>query len=110
MIWPTRREFRCPPCRGIPRRTGWLAGEPGEQAWLAPPEGANLAEQRAAGRLRLAALLGWLAGIYAESGPDQALRLDRLGRLLVESLADLEGQVSPAILFEELGRNLLVSP
>ena len=85
----------------------WLAGDRAEGAWLAPPQGSGLAEQRADGRLRLAAALGWGAACYPDSSPDQALRLDRMVRLLSEALADLEGQISPSILFEHLGQNLL---
>ncbi len=85
----------------------WAAGETAEGAWLAPPEGSNLAEQRRDGEQRLGAALGWLAGMYADSDPDQALRLDRAARALVEALGELRGQVSPAVLFEDLAEILL---
>lgn len=88
----------------------WLERDPREGAWLAPPEGSGLAEQRLAGGLRLAAALGWMAALYPDSSADQALRLDRLGRLLSEAQGDLGRQISPAILFEDLAKNLLERP
>ncbi|RMH03534.1 MAG: hypothetical protein D6702_05780 [Planctomycetota bacterium] len=85
----------------------WLAGERTEGAWLAPPEGGTLAEQREAGRRRLAALLGWIAAAFPEQSEEGALLLDRLGRWICDALIELEGMVTPAVLFEDLGRNFL---
>ena len=93
-----------------PAFSAWLNGSGPLDAWLAAPEGASLAEQRAAGGHFLAACLGWLAAAYPAAGPAQALRLDAVAGRLQAALADLRGQVSPSVLFEDLAVNLLRLP
>lgn len=88
----------------------WLAGDETEGGWLALPAGSGQAEQRAAARLRLAAALGWLAAACLGAAPDRALRLDRAARELTRALEDLEHQITPAILFEDLTQELVFLP
>ncbi|MFQ5748972.1 MAG: hypothetical protein ACE5H3_05875 [Planctomycetota bacterium] len=80
----------------------WRRGEAGPAGWLAPPEGASLAEQRERGARGLSACLGWLARAYPAAGAPQALALDRLVRLLTGALAELGGQITPGLVFERL--------
>jgi len=80
----------------------WRRGEAGPAAWLAPPEGGSLAEQRELGGRGLSACLGWLARAYPAAGPREALELDRVVGLLTAALAELGGQISPGLVFERL--------
>lgn len=83
----------------------WLTGADPAASWLAPAEGGgNTAEARAALALRLQA---GLALILRE---DAVLpRADRWAERLQEALADLEVNVSPGLLLEEL-RDAAASP
>ncbi len=80
----------------------WRRGEAGPAGWLAPPQGASLADQREQGGRGLSACLGWLARSYSVAGPAEALELDRVALLLTGALAELGGQITPGLVFERL--------
>jgi len=83
----------------------WLASR-GRAApeWLAPPEGGTLAEQREAGELLLSAALGWAVAAGREGDPELGLILDLAVPALVAANRDLRGNVTPALVFEDLLR------
>lgn len=78
----------------------WLDGGP--LSWLDPPEGADLGEKRQRGQRILAAVLGWLRQAYPSAGPRLARRLDQAAAHLWTALGDLAGNVTPAVVFEDL--------
>jgi DNA polymerase III, delta subunit len=83
----------------------WLS-EPGiAPHWAAPRDG-SLAEQRENARLSLSSCLGWLVAVYASSGTEQALRLDRLAELLTTALAEIGNQITPSLVLEQLAEQV----
>jgi hypothetical protein len=70
--------------------------------WLYPPEGGKLAEQREDGQRRLGAILGWIAELYPQLPSGTADRLDRTAQLHLVALADIRGQITPGVVFEDL--------
>lgn len=79
----------------------WCADPAQTSEWLIPPDG-TVGEQRHLLQIRFAACLGWLIADYPDASPIQVLRMDRLAIGLSDALADLAGQVSPALVCEHL--------
>lgn len=84
----------------------WMDGTGTLEAWLSIPEGGQLVEQRARAEISWAACLGWLVRKYSVSEPHQTRRLDHTARYLLGALVDLSGQVTPAVVVEDLRRQL----
>ncbi|MGB0685797.1 MAG: hypothetical protein ACPGQD_06420 [Planctomycetota bacterium] len=92
-----------------PRLQAWLEGEE-DWSWCHLPEAGRLAEQRRLGILLLQAARAWLlaTALPAAGGATpawapawDALQVARLGRL-DRALGDLQGQVSPGLVLDEL--------
>jgi len=80
----------------------WVADPSAPMPWLCPPEGGKLAEQREDGQRRLGAILGWIAELYPQLPSGTADRLDRTAQLHLVALADIRGQITPGVVFEDL--------
>lgn len=86
----------------LPGLVAWRDGNGPVEAWLQPPQGAKPAEQRRRGALLLAAAQGLLAAGYGEVDPARAAWRDAWMTVLDRAQGELAGQVTPAVIFEDL--------
>jgi len=82
----------------------WLAGEGNLESWCYLPEASNLAEQRRLGLLLLAAIRAWILAPRLEAPDELFLFQGRWCRRLDDALARLAGQVTPALIFQDLAQ------
>ncbi|TAH38502.1 MAG: hypothetical protein EYC70_03765 [Planctomycetota bacterium] len=83
----------------------WLQGA-STATWLEPPQGATLAEQRAAASESLSSCLAWLVRESAQGEPGLRLRADRAVAALRDALVDLTGNITPWVVYEDLAVRL----
>lgn len=82
----------------------WLAGRSSPQSWCFVPEASNLAEQRRLGLLLLAAVRAWILAPRLEADGELLLFQGRWCRRIDNALARLTGQVTPALIFQDLAQ------
>jgi hypothetical protein len=82
----------------------WLAGQGSLESWCFVPEASNLAEQRRLGLLLLAAIRAWILAPGLEASGELLLFQSRWCRRIDNALARLSGQVTPALIFQDLAR------
>ncbi|MDP7063246.1 MAG: hypothetical protein QF489_10000 [Planctomycetota bacterium] len=82
----------------------WLGGQAGLEGWCHLPEASNLAEQRRLGLLLLTAIRAWILAPGLEANDELLLFQSRWCRRIDEALARLSGQVTPALVFQDLAQ------
>jgi hypothetical protein len=82
----------------------WLAGQKGIESWCFVPEASSLGEQRRLGVLFLAAVRAWLLAPGLEPSDELLLFQSRWCRRLDQALARISGQVTPALVFQDLAQ------
>lgn len=80
----------------------WIEDPTCPMSWLLAPEGGKIAEQRTEGMRRLSAILGWMVQLYPQLSPEASFQIDSFVKLHLDALADLRGQVTPSVVFEDL--------
>jgi hypothetical protein len=80
----------------------WLEGEGSIASWCCVPEASSMAEQRRLGALLLGAIRAWILAPGLDADSELLLFQSRWCQRLEQASARLAGQVTPALVFQEL--------
>lgn len=80
----------------------WLGGEGSVESWCHVPEASSMAEQRRLGVLLLGAIRAWILAPRLDADSELLLFQSRWCRRLEQASARLAGQVTPALVFQDL--------
>lgn len=80
----------------------WLSGEGSVESWCFVPEASSMAEQRRLGALLLGAIRAWILAPRLDADSELLLFQSRWCRRLEQASAQLAGQVTPALVFQDL--------
>jgi len=87
----------------------WLRGQGSLDSWCYVPEASSLAEQRRLGTMLLGAIRAWILAPGLDANPELLLFQSRWCLRLDLSIDRIAGQVTPALVFQDLG-NLSCAP
>jgi hypothetical protein len=80
----------------------WLSGEGSLDSWCHVPEASSMAEQRRLGALLLGAIRAWILAPRLDADSELLLFQSRWCRRIEQASDRLAGQVTPALVFQDL--------